>query len=76
MLQKGYGKECDWWSLGVILYESLVGYAPFYAEDPMTTCRKILRWPQHYQVPHSARKRASPECLHFLQSLLTSADRR
>jgi serine/threonine protein kinase len=51
LMQKGYGKECDWWSLGVIMYECLVGYTPFYADEPVMTCRKILRWQQHLDIP-------------------------
>ncbi|RVX19385.1 putative serine/threonine-protein kinase ndrB [Vitis vinifera] len=41
LLKKGYGMECDWWSLGAIMYEMLVGYPPFYSDDPMSTCRKL-----------------------------------
>uniref|UniRef100_A0A0E0L4J2 non-specific serine/threonine protein kinase n=1 Tax=Oryza punctata TaxID=4537 RepID=A0A0E0L4J2_ORYPU len=43
LLKKGYGMECDWWSLGAIMYEMLVGYPPFYSEDPMSTCRKASK---------------------------------
>ncbi|KAL2545040.1 AGC kinase family protein [Forsythia ovata] len=44
LLKKGYGMECDWWSLGAIMYEMLIGYPPFYSDDPMTTCRKAHPW--------------------------------
>ncbi len=29
--KKGYGLECDWWSLGAIMFEMMVGYPPFYS---------------------------------------------
>lgn len=29
------------WSLGAIMYEMLFGYPPFYADDPITTCKKV-----------------------------------
>jgi serine/threonine protein kinase len=76
LLQKGYGMECDWWSLGIILYECLVGYTPFYAEEPVMTCRKILRWDQFLEVPDNIRKDLTPACLDFLFSLITDAKNR
>lgn len=76
LMQKGYGRECDWWSLGVIMYECLVGYTPFYADEPVMTCRKILRWQQHLEVPAEVRSRVSPACLDFMHSLIAPAERR
>lgn len=36
------------WSLGAIMYEMLVGYPPFYADDPITTCRKVCFCSVHF----------------------------
>jgi len=52
--QKGYGAEVDWWSLGVICYECLVGYPPFYAEEPLQTCRKIVNFKRSLKIPPEA----------------------
>ena len=48
---KGYGKECDWWSLGAIFFECLIGYAPFASEDPTETYQKIIEWPKYLYFP-------------------------
>ncbi|KCV72224.1 AGC/PKA protein kinase [Fonticula alba] len=42
ILSKGYGKAVDWWALGVLIYEMLVGYPPFYDDDPFEIYEKIV----------------------------------
>eukprot|EP00555_Chaetoceros_dichaeta_P015209 CAMPEP_0198264140 /NCGR_PEP_ID=MMETSP1447-20131203/14907_1 /TAXON_ID=420782 /ORGANISM="Chaetoceros dichaeta, Strain CCMP1751" /LENGTH=523 /DNA_ID=CAMNT_0043952991 /DNA_START=229 /DNA_END=1800 /DNA_ORIENTATION=- len=72
----GYSYTCavDWWSLGVIMYECLVGYTPFYAEDPVTTCRRILRWRQSLEIPAETRSLLSSECIDFLSCLIAGPE--
>lgn len=58
----GYDKTVDWWSVGVIFYECLMGYPPFYAEDVNTVCQKIVAYqktlviPEKYTISENARK--------------------
>eukprot|EP01006_Ploeotia_vitrea_P042258 TRINITY_DN66614_c8_g7_i1.p1 TRINITY_DN66614_c8_g7~~TRINITY_DN66614_c8_g7_i1.p1 ORF type:complete len:506 (+),score=291.17 TRINITY_DN66614_c8_g7_i1:168-1520(+) len=69
--QTGYGQECDWWSLGVIMYECLVGYPPFYADDPMSTCRKIVNFRKTLVFPAEAN--LSPEAVDLMKRLICKA---
>ena len=32
--RQGYGKPVDWWAMGIILYEFVVGCVPFFGETP------------------------------------------
>lgn len=34
ILRQGYGKPVDWWAMGIILYEFLVGCVPFFGDTP------------------------------------------
>jgi len=43
LLNKGHGKPADWWTLGILLYEMLVGIDPFNDSDTMMVYQKILR---------------------------------
>ncbi|XP_062012520.1 uncharacterized protein LOC133729058 [Rosa rugosa] len=74
LLKKGYGMECDWWSLGAIMYEMLVGFPPFYSEEPMSTCRKIVNWKTHLKFPEEAK--LSAEAKDLICKLLCNVEQR
>lgn len=34
IFRQGYGKPVDWWAMGIVLYEFLVGCVPFFGDTP------------------------------------------
>ena len=48
---KGHGKGVDWWALGVLIYEMMMGYPPFSGESAMSTYKLILEG--SYSFPQS-----------------------
>lgn len=50
---KGHNKAVDWWALGVLIYEMVVGYPPFYDDNPFGIYEKILsgkiEWSRHIE---------------------------
>lgn len=63
---KGYTRAVDWWGLGVLIFEMLVGRAPFVDKNPVNLYQKILEcrvdWPGDI----------NPEIKDLLSNLLTA----
>jgi len=76
LVQRGYSSGVDWWSLGIITYECLVGYPPFYSDDgdAMQTCRKIIHHNTSFQMPPESN--LTKEAKHLLFRLICSHKRR
>lgn len=72
--QAGYGMEVDWWSVGVILFEMLVGYPPFFSENPADTCQKIVKWTKYFSIPVDAN--LSMEADSLIRKLCTHSEQR
>mmetsp|Transcript_8636 Transcript_8636/g.20326 ORF Transcript_8636/g.20326 Transcript_8636/m.20326 type:complete len:363 (+) Transcript_8636:142-1230(+) len=51
---KGHGRAVDWWALGILIFEMLAGYPPFYDENPFGIYQKVLAgridFPRHFDV--------------------------
>jgi len=63
---KGHGRGVDWWALGILIYEMMVGYPPFYDENPLGIYEKILAG--HAEFPRFV----DPTSKSLIRKLLTS----
>ena len=72
--QKGYGQEIDWWSLGVIMFEMMIGYPPFFSESSTETCKKILDWKNTLNIRSEAN--ISREAEDILRKLINDPESR
>ena len=52
---QGHSMAVDWWAFGILLYEMMAGFPPFYDEEVTNTYKKILNgrfsFPGQFSVP-------------------------
>ncbi|KAG0223019.1 hypothetical protein BGW41_005760 [Actinomortierella wolfii] len=70
----GYDRGCDWWSLGVIMFEMLYGYPPFISKSRHTTRLKIINWRQTLRFP--AKPKVSREVQDLIEKLICEKESR
>ncbi|KAI0775753.1 kinase-like protein [Trametes elegans] len=70
----GYTFSCDWWSLGVIMFECLYGFPPFVSNSRHVTRQKILNWKQSLRFP--SRPKVSHEAVNLMEQLLCEPEER
>ena len=71
---KGYGQEIDWWSIGVMFFEMVVGYPPFFSENPIDTCKKLIKWKENFSIPSDAD--LSPNAENLILKMISPAKNR
>lgn len=68
-----YTESCDWWSVGAILYEMLVGVPPFIGNSPVETIDMIRNWRHFFDFPDWPASRLSLEARDLIGRLLCDA---
>jgi len=75
--KRGYDQNCDWWSIGAVAYEMLIGFPPFYGETPQEVFGNILDHEKTLEFPDPEEEGGiSPSAIDFLKKLLTSVEHR
>ncbi|KIW21761.1 uncharacterized protein PV07_12810 [Cladophialophora immunda] len=71
LLGRGYTHLCDWWGVGVVMFECLLGYGPFRCKDYDGTARNIVHWQRSLGFPRERQVGRQAEDL--IRSLLCDA---
>ena len=72
--KSGYGQEIDWWSLGVILFEMVAGYAPFCSKKTSDVCYKVAHFEKYLKFPKECK--ASDVCKDLILKLVNHSENR
>ena len=74
--KKSYGAEIDWWSVGIIFYEMLVGFPPFWGENdtPKATGLKLKNFKKYLNIPKGVN--ISPEAKKLIFDFLSERENR
>ena len=72
--KKGYDKDIDWWSVGIIFFEMLVGYAPFCSKETTEVCYKVLNWKDYLKIP--SKIKISDEAKDLIFKMINNSDNR
>ena len=74
--KKSYGAEIDWWSVGIIFYEMLVGFPPFWGENdtPKETGLKLKNFKKYLNIPKGVN--ISPEAKKLIFGFLSERENR
>lgn len=69
-----YNQSCDWWSVGCIFYEMVIGRAPFQTNDPFTTTEhRIVNWKKYLNIPEG---KISPDGEDLIRRFITDPEHR
>ncbi|KAG9240253.1 camp-dependent protein kinase A [Calycina marina] len=64
---KGHTTAVDWWALGILIYEFLTGYPPFWNQNPIEIYKQIVSKPVHFPDSPSI----SPEAKDIIRQFCT-----
>lgn len=56
----GHGTAVDWWALGILVYEMLIGQPPFWDQNPMRIYEQIVQGHIRFPVPSSSSHPSRP----------------